>query len=236
MMCEADINTHVDALISGVKDFNNFINGKNISVKQIRQLDPLVSKLKYTLKTQIQKYDIRVIEGISKKRKISQYCYICKTKIWDDDMRHPECTDMCILCGNINYSKRDFKKDLSGKIAIVTGGRVKIGFETALRLLRNGCMVVVTSRFIDDCLERYQKNLDFDSFKDRLFIYQLNMLSNNSIKTFVKYIFDNFPKLDYLINNAAQTIKRPKQFYQHVIDKIGTYDDSRLIVHRTYQN
>jgi NAD(P)-dependent dehydrogenase (short-subunit alcohol dehydrogenase family) len=147
-------------------------------------------------------------------------CYSCKVGLWRDDMRHKVYTNMCWLCGNINFSKRDFKKDLTGKIAIVTGGRVKIGYETAIRLLRNNCVVIVTSRFVDDCLERYEKDPKFNEFKQNLFIYQLNMLNGNSVKKFVQYIFDNFSKIDYLINNAAQTIKRPKEFFLHLLDKI----------------
>lgn len=64
---------------------------------------------------------------------------------------------MCLDCGNFNEARRNAKKpDLTGKIAIVTGGRIKIGYLTTLLLLRSGCEVHVTSRFPKDALQRYK--------------------------------------------------------------------------------
>ena len=159
------------------------------------------------------------------------FCYECKTKIRSDKYRHTMYRSMCILCGNINMFKRDAQSDQTNRVAIVTGGRVKIGFETALSLLKNGAVVIVTSRFVDDCFERYAEDDEFESFKDRLHIYQLNMLVESNIDRFVRYVKSNFERVDYLINNAAQTIRRPKEFYQHVIDKYETHD-TPLIVNR----
>jgi NAD(P)-dependent dehydrogenase (short-subunit alcohol dehydrogenase family) len=218
-------------------DSNKYV----IPEEKAKYLDPLLARLRHTIRhastkstqsTQLSKLSSQV-----KSEKIKNpCCYMCKVKLWKDDMRHNTYYDMCQLCGNINYNKRDLKKDLTGKVAIITGGRIKIGFETAIRLLRNGCTVIVTSRFIDDCLERYEKDKDFEKFKDRLFIYQLNMLDGNNITKFVKYIFKNFTKIDYLINNAAQTIKRPKEFFNHLLDKMDIDTDDKqnqkLIVHR----
>jgi NAD(P)-dependent dehydrogenase (short-subunit alcohol dehydrogenase family) len=192
-------------------------------------LEPLIGKFSKILK----KSRPDTNNNTENKSRMYPYCYVCKTRLWKDDMRHNVYVGMCWLCGNVNASKKDIKKDLTGKIAIVTGGRVKIGFETAIRLLQNKCTVIITSRFIDDCLERYEKHPDFNNFKDRMFIYQLNMLNGNNIKKFAEYIMTNFPKIDYLINNAAQTIKRPVQFYQHILDKRDTSKkDSELLVHR----
>jgi NAD(P)-dependent dehydrogenase (short-subunit alcohol dehydrogenase family) len=144
-------------------------------------------------------------------------------------MRHPTYTEMCIECGNINLERRDVKKDLTGKIAIVTGGRIKNGYETAIRLLRNNCTVIVTSRFVDDCLDRYKKDKDYEKFKKNLFIYQLNLLSGENIKNFVQYITKTFYKIDYLINNAAQTIERPAEFYKHLIDRAHAKNETQSV-------
>jgi NAD(P)-dependent dehydrogenase (short-subunit alcohol dehydrogenase family) len=158
-----------------------------------------------------------------------KFCYECKTKIRSDKYRHTFYRSMCILCGNINMFKRDVKSDQSDKVAIVTGGRVKIGYETALMLLKNGATVIVTSRFVDDCFERFAQEKDFDFFEDRLHIYQLNMLVESNIDKFVRYVKKNFERVDYLINNAAQTIRRPKEFYQHVIEKYNTIESPRIV-------
>lgn len=160
-------------------------------------------------------------------------CYFCKCTL-KGQFRHNFYNEMCNLCGVINFNKRDFKKNLKGHMAIVTGGRVKIGFETAVRLLRNGCTVVVTTRFVDDCLKRYSEEKDFDQWKENLTIYQLNMLSSSNIQKFINYIFENFDKVDYLINNAAQTIRRPSNFYQHLLDYDYTSleNHTKMIAHR----
>jgi NAD(P)-dependent dehydrogenase (short-subunit alcohol dehydrogenase family) len=198
---------------------------------------PLSAKLNSMLRKSTNRPHIDEYEKYSKKTNNTKRigCYSCKVGLWRDDMRHKVYTNMCWLCGNINFSKRDFKKDLSGKVAIVTGGRVKIGYETAIRLLKNNCKVIVTSRFVDDCLERYEKHSDFDKFKNNLYIYQLNMLDGGNIEKFIQYVFDNFSQIDYLINNAAQTIKRPKEFFVHLIEKSEKSDskeNSKMIVHR----
>lgn len=222
---------------SDIDKSNNSLSVCPISVEKIKYLDPLLAKLRHTIRqTSSGSFDQSSQQSVKKANKIKNpCCYICKVKLWKDDMRHNIHIDMCWLCGNINHSKRDFVRNLLGKVAIVTGGRIKIGFETAIRLLRNGCTVVVTSRFVDDCLERYTKDPDYEKFKDRLFIYQLNMLDGTSLNTFVNYIFKTFSRVDFLINNAAQTIKRPKEFFQHLLDKIdNTNNDGnqKLIVHR----
>jgi NAD(P)-dependent dehydrogenase (short-subunit alcohol dehydrogenase family) len=223
----------IDELIEKLNVIIDDLNKKDqvalnkITESQLKKLDPRLGKLRFHLRKKI------LVEDTKKKK--YQSCYICKTRLWKDDMYHEFYECMCKLCGEINYARRDVKKDLSDKVAIVTGGRVKIGFETSIRLLRNGCTVVVTSRFVDDCLLRYQECKDYCEFKDRLTIYQLNMLSGKNISKFVQYVTEKFKRIDYLINNAAQTIRRPKQFYQHVIDMAETNvdnEDHKLIVHR----
>jgi NAD(P)-dependent dehydrogenase (short-subunit alcohol dehydrogenase family) len=143
-------------------------------------------------------------------------CYICKTRI-TLAQKHDFYSYMCNICGIINKSKRDAYQDLHGKFAIVTGGRVKIGFETALRLLRCGCHVLITSRFAKDALERYTKESDYDKWIHNLKIFEANFLDLDDTKKFIKFVFENYKSIDYLINNAAQTIARPKEFYNHLL-------------------
>lgn len=224
----------IDGLIQDIEEVLKLTESSqttkdNISlpIDKMKYLEPLVARLRHQIKQTTTQSPQNVVPATKSKQR-NPYCYVCKVKLWKDDMRHSTYNDMCWLCGNINTNKRDFKKDLTGKVAIVTGGRVKIGFETAIRLLRNGCTVVITSRFIDDCLERYKTDPGFSGFSDRLFIYQLNMLDGGNIKKFVQYIFDNFAHVDYLINNAAQTIKRPIEFFNHLIKKIPAIAESDL--------
>jgi NAD(P)-dependent dehydrogenase (short-subunit alcohol dehydrogenase family) len=106
---------------------------------------------------------------------------------------------------------------LKGFTALVTGGRLKIGFETALKLLRCGARVVVTTRFVDDALNRFLRQPDFDEWKDRLQVRAADFRAVWSVENLVKRIEEEFETLDILINNAAQTLRRPPAFYKHLI-------------------
>ncbi|MCC5638428.1 hypothetical protein LC593_21830 [Nostoc sp. CHAB 5844] len=64
-------------------------------------------------------------------------CIVCKTTFLQG---HSFYTDLCVKCGNLNFSKRQQTADLRGMIAVVTGARVKIGYEVALRLFRFGSL------------------------------------------------------------------------------------------------
>lgn len=141
-----------------------------------------------------------------------EFCYMCRKKLY---AQHKHYKHMCPLCGHINWAKRFRKKDLTGKNAVVTGGRIKIGFETALRLLRCGCNVIVSTRFANDALKRYMAEDDYEEWRDRLQIVQVNFTKLNSVEKFIRYIRDTFSTLDILINNAAQTIRRAAEFYKN---------------------
>ncbi len=225
-----DINQKIDTLTNNLIQLLDYIeSNENLSIttiNKIKYLDPLFTRFRNLAK--VKESQNKNFNTIKK----NTYCYMCKIQTLCNVSMHNLYNNMCWLCGNINHAKRELKKDMSGKIAIVTGGRIKIGFETAIRLLKNGCIVIVTTRFCDDCLERYQKDTEFNKFKDRLFIYQLNMLNGQNINKFIKYVFDTFPKIDILINNSAQTLKRPREFFQHVIDKKDTLTESVQIVYQ----
>lgn len=142
-------------------------------------------------------------------------CYVCKYKC---STYHDYYKKMCQTCGNINMLKRQFSTDLTNKIAIITGGRVKIGYETALKLLRCNCKVIITSRFAKDALLRYSQENDYEKWINNLKIFEANFLNISDIKSFIEFIFSNYTKIDFLINNAAQTIARPNDFYKHLLN------------------
>lgn len=143
------------------------------------------------------------------------YCYICKQTITSDAF-HDFYKLMCVDCGTINLFKRNQSKDLTGKFAIVTGGRIKIGFETALKLLRSNCKVLVTSRFSQDALCRYIAQDDHESWIHNLSIFEVNFLDGNSLLSFVDHVVNHCDRIDILVNNAAQTLSRPLDFYKHL--------------------
>ncbi len=142
-------------------------------------------------------------------------CYVCKapfTKV------HPFYDQMCGACAELNYKKRHQTFDLSGRYALVTGARVKIGYHAALKLLRAGCHVIVTTRFPLDAAARYGREEDFESFRDRLEVYGLDLRHTPSVEAFCEHARRTLPRLDFIINNACQTVRRPSGFYKHLMD------------------
>eukprot|EP01134_Creolimax_fragrantissima_P005467 CFRG5467T1 len=124
---------------------------------------------------------------------------------------------MCLKCGDFNFQKREETADLSDRIALVTGGRVKIGFYVALTLLRCGATVIVTTRFPQDAGVRFGREGDFATWKHRLFVYGLDFRDVAAVHSFTSAIKTKFQRLDILINNAAQTVRKPPGFYKHLM-------------------
>ena len=146
--------------------------------------------------------------------KQSRDCYVCKQPY----LRvHRYYDSLCEACGEFNYGKREQNADLSGQLALVTGGRVKIGFQSALKLLRAGARVIVTTRFPVDAAERFALEPDFGAFKSRLEIFGLDLRHAPSVELFTRYLLDHLPRLDHLINNACQTVRRPPGFFAHLL-------------------
>jgi NAD(P)-dependent dehydrogenase (short-subunit alcohol dehydrogenase family) len=141
-------------------------------------------------------------------------CYVCKQAY----VRvHRYYDSLCPECGDFNYAKRAQTADLSGHYALVTGARVKIGFHAALKLLRAGAHVVVTTRFPIDAVERYSCEPDYMQFRPRLQIHGLDLRHTPSVELFARYLAERLPRLDYLLNNACQTVRRPAGFFRHLL-------------------
>jgi NAD(P)-dependent dehydrogenase (short-subunit alcohol dehydrogenase family) len=142
-------------------------------------------------------------------------CYVCKaafTKV------HAFYDQMCEACAELNWQKRNQTADLRGRVAIVTGARVKIGYHAAIKLLRAGCHVIVTTRFPHDAAQRYGREQDFEAFRDRLEIHGLDLRHTPSVEAFAAHVVRTHDRLDFLLNNACQTVRRPPGFYRHLVD------------------
>lgn len=163
---------------------------------------------------------LRPDQPLSKDMRL-QKCYVCKDPF---PVTHEFYDQMCLSCGELNMEKRMQTADLSGWVAIVTGARIKIGFEIALKLLRCGCQVIATTRFTKDAFLRFSHESDFETFRERLKIEYLELGSFQSINQFVTKIKKNYTKIDLLINNAAQTLRRSDEFYtrEQQIEQVPT--------------
>ncbi|MCK5882368.1 MAG: SDR family oxidoreductase [Bacteriovoracaceae bacterium] len=142
-------------------------------------------------------------------------CYVCRAKFTEV---HPFYDLMCKSCGDLNYLKRYQRADLTGQVALITGSRLKIGYQSTLLLLRAGATVIATTRFPVDSALRYAKEPEFKEWGHRLHIYGLDLRHTPSVDIFATYIEKTFDRLDILINNAAQTVRRPSGFYKHLME------------------
>ena len=171
-------------------------------------------------------------EEDKKEKYMFKTCYICKKKLGTNNISKFY-GSMCQKCGDYNYSFRTMQLDFKGRIAVVTGGRIKIGFYIVKKLLSYGCQVITTSRFPNDTLNKYKEDPDYDLWKNNLIIYPIDFRLFQSTVKFVNYIKDNFSHIDFLINNAAQTVRRNTEYYEYLlpieIKKLPKEDDNKII-------
>ncbi|MDP9053129.1 MAG: SDR family oxidoreductase, partial [Acidobacteriota bacterium] len=144
-----------------------------------------------------------------------QHCYVCKEKYSEI---HHFYDQMCPACAAFNFAKRTERADLSGRVALLTGGRVKIGYQTGLKLLRSGASLIVTTRFPRDSAARYAEEPDFDEWGHRLQIFGLDLRHTPSVEAFCHEILTTRTRLDFIVNNACQTVRRPPEFYRHMME------------------
>jgi NAD(P)-dependent dehydrogenase (short-subunit alcohol dehydrogenase family) len=164
---------------------------------------------------------------------LQRHCYVCKKKY---TTLHHFYDQLCPQCGEFNFRKRTETADLRGRVALLTGGRVKIGYQAGLKLLRAGCELIVTTRFPADSAKRYSAEPDFADWGARLSIYGLDLRHTPSVETFCKELLATRSRLDFIVSNACQTVRRPPAFYSHMLEQEreavrGASPDSRSLVH-----
>jgi NAD(P)-dependent dehydrogenase (short-subunit alcohol dehydrogenase family) len=144
-----------------------------------------------------------------------QNCYICKK---DYSTIHHFYDQLCPACAELNFGKRTESADLRGRVALLTGGRVKIGYQAGIKLLRAGAHLIVSTRFPRDSAVRYAAEPDFKDWGHRLEIFGLDLRHTPSVEAFCKHLLTTRSRLDFIINNACQTVRRPPDFYQHMLE------------------
>jgi len=143
-----------------------------------------------------------------------RHCYVCKQKF---TQVHHFYDQMCPPCAELNFRKRTETADLGGRVALLTGGRVKIGYQAGLKLLRAGAALIVTTRFARDCAQRYALEPDFEHWGHRLQVFGLDLRHTPSVEAFCAELAATRDRLDFIINNACQTVRRPPAFYAHMM-------------------
>jgi NAD(P)-dependent dehydrogenase (short-subunit alcohol dehydrogenase family) len=142
-------------------------------------------------------------------------CYVCKQ---DFSELHHFYDQLCPPCAELNFFKRTETADLSGRVALLTGGRVKIGYQAGIKLLRAGAELIVTTRFPRDSAARYAQEPDFADWGHRLTVYGLDLRHTPSVEAFCDELLSTRNRLDFIINNACQTVRRPPDFYRHMME------------------
>lgn len=145
---------------------------------------------------------------------IPKNCYCCNQSY---RLAHSFYSRLCPDCAAENYKMRFQTADLKNRNIILTGGRVKVGFATALKLLRSGANLVLTTRFPALALHQLKQEKDYSEWENRLWIYGLDLRNLSAIQEFIDFYAANFSSLDILINNAAQTIKYTDEYYLPLI-------------------
>lgn len=145
-----------------------------------------------------------------------QNCYVCKQ---DYSAIHHFYDQLCPACAEFNFQKRNELADLKGRVALLTGGRVKIGYQAGIKLLRCGAQLIVTTRFPRDSAARYAREPDFAEWGHRLEIFGLDLRHTPSVEAFCQHLLTTRDRLDFIINNACQTVRRPPDFYQHMMEQ-----------------
>ena len=143
-----------------------------------------------------------------------QNCYICKQ---DYTKLHHFYDQLCPACAELNFRKRTETADLRGRVALLTGGRVKIGYQAGIKLLRAGAQLIVCTRFPHDSALRYAAEPDFKDWGHRLEIFGLDLRHTPSVEAFCRHLLATRSRLDFIINNACQTVRRPPDFYEHMM-------------------
>ncbi|MGE0788303.1 MAG: SDR family NAD(P)-dependent oxidoreductase [Sandaracinaceae bacterium] len=142
-------------------------------------------------------------------------CYVCKASYVEV---HRFYDQMCPSCAELNWERRTRTADLRGRVALVTGARVKIGYQAAIKLLRAGAHTHVTTRFPHDAAARFAREPDFESYRERLTIHGIDLRHTPSVERLCARLDGELSRLDYIINNACQTVRRPPGFYRHLMD------------------
>jgi NAD(P)-dependent dehydrogenase (short-subunit alcohol dehydrogenase family) len=142
-------------------------------------------------------------------------CYICKAPYTE---LHFFYDSLCPSCAQLNHQKRHQSLDLTGRIALVTGARVKIGYQISLKLARANCRVIATTRFPFDLSVRLQQEKDYKNWGHLIEIYGLDFRNLIALEQFCEFLCTNYSHLDIIENNATQTVRKPVQFYKHLLE------------------
>jgi len=167
-------------------------------------------------------------------------CYGCNNTV---DRNHPVYVFSCVRCGCKFQTNRHMKRDLTGRIAIVIGGRTKLGHQVIIKLLDAGATVIATSRFPGEAVKLFARYSEWEKgWIDRLHFYPESFdLNTGNISGLSRklgtWMMASFSKIDIFIVCAAQTIRvrEKRDVRENDIGEKNRYGDP-LYVHPEHVN
>jgi NAD(P)-dependent dehydrogenase (short-subunit alcohol dehydrogenase family)/translation elongation factor EF-1alpha len=202
-------------------------SGPALSIGEaLQQTDKAIKSL-LRLREELEK--VHVLTGpqsnlFSKSSAKSQTCYMCMKPCYDSP--DPRLLPICRSCVTLNQVKREAHIGLdlidSSYSFVVTGARIKIGYATVHRLISQGAKsLVLTTRFPYTLARKLinDPSLDLSSGKVIIHIYGCDFRCVSAVMALGQHLARYYPKIYALINNAAQTVRRPAAFYKHLVDK-----------------
>ena len=100
--------------------------------------------------------------------------------------------------------------DLSGRVAVVTGGNGGIGLGMARGLAEAGAAVVVAAR---DPRKNADAVSELTGLGGRAFAAEVDVRQEASCRAMIRTAIERFGRVDILVNNAGTNIRRPPQEY-----------------------
>lgn len=178
-------------------------------------------------------------------------CYICRFQL---SSTHPQYPSLCKPCGDFNLASCDISAPanlcLKSRTALVTGGRVNLGYHTAIRLLRCGAKVIVSTRYPRDAEDRYLAQKDSSEWSQSLRIVGADFRIASDVfhmitvvkECLLEWCENGDAKLDILVNNAAQTLtdsvdtERNAVVREGQLQISGTHAGPKLLLDQDYKS
>jgi gluconate 5-dehydrogenase len=112
--------------------------------------------------------------------------------------------------------------DMTGKIALVTGGATGLGYHMARAMARSGADVIIAARR-ENVLQEAAARLNADSeVKGKVTFFPVDLGERTSIRALTAHVIDKHGGVDVFVGNAAQDFLEP-------IDKIKDESIDRML-------
>lgn len=141
-----------------------------------------------------------------------QHCYVCKAI----SRVHHFYDQLCPDCAAFNYAKRSRPPACRARWRCSPGsGQDRLpGRDQAVALRHRADR----RHPLRDAAARYAAEADFAEWGDNLEIIGLDLRHTPSVEAFCSHVLQTRDRLDFIVNNACQTVRRPSDFYSHMME------------------